>query len=967
LRWNSVDFDDSAWLSGPAGFSTRSSYGEPTIFLDYAAGYQTIYFRKEFTATNLNNIAELVFRIDYDDGLIAYLNGVEVLRRGVPGNPGEPVPFHATAFPHLRGVLEEIALPNALPLLQSGTNVLAVQVLGSAVNNTFCFASELLANVIRGPFLQNTTPSSTQIIWKTLGRAAASIEFGTNQNRITRIDLNTAETNHVATLTGLEADTQYSYRVVNRFGARETYSDWRQFRTFKRSGAVTFTIIGDSGASTVPQFQIAEQLRKSPADFLMHVGDITYFGFSHHNADLRCFSVYAEQMARIPWFVALGNHDMYVDTKAALESFYLPTNTATGAEHYYSFDHGDVHFVVAWSDLQQYSDYRPGSPQYLWIDQDLARTTKPWKFMFFHHTWRTSSAHTYDDYDLNKQGDSDQLDAAFGALARKHGVQIIFNGHDHCYERHAPSGGPISFVSGGGGADLYSMVRHHPDSAQFYMRHNFLRVSVEGDEARVEGVGIDGKTVDQVHLRRTFPNREIFPATWNTPLIETDAAADLLFNVPGEAFDFVGQPLMAPMGLFSSAGRIFVNNDRENLYIGFDEVMLRAGEELFLFIEAPGVAGTNSLRNLGDGLANPEGEAVDGLDFLANLSFENFNPSIGVVLGDEWGDEPSRTFLRAGQSVRTGQGAFYLTNGLPIVPGQRLAQFNRSPQDFSADYEQDSDLIEIAIPYTALGGLKPGDTIKVGAITALAGIDTNSAAQARQLDTSGIGYSVRIVAGTTFLEGIEFRLASDPDPDNDALFTEEERLRGTDPNDPDSDDDGLPDGWEVSWGLNPLSSGANEAELDPDEDGLVNLQEWEAKTDPSRSDTDGDSLPDGWEVSHTLSPLRAGGSDGPGGDPDADGSSNAVEFRAGTHPKDAESRLDLRAIEARNGTLKLVWSAVSGKRYKLQFRDTLAEPFTDVADPIFPKIAEGAVETFTVNFSPDLPPRTRYYRVQLVE
>ena len=71
------------------------------------------------------------------------------------------------------------------------------------------------------------------------------------------------------------------------------------------------------------------------------------------------------------------------------------------------------------------------------------------------------------------------------------------------------------------------------------------------------------------------------------------------------------------MGLFSSVGRMFVNNDRTNLYIGFDEVMLRAGEELFVFLEVPSLAGRATLRTLGNGLLDPGGEAVDALDFLS--------------------------------------------------------------------------------------------------------------------------------------------------------------------------------------------------------------------------------------------------------------------------------------------------------------------------------------------------------------
>jgi hypothetical protein len=965
--WTRLDFDDRAWFVSPAGFSSGYGFGEMTSLSDYGPAYSTVYFRKQFTA-DTNNLAELVLRIDYDDGFVAYLNGTEIVRRGVAGLPNEPVPFNATASYHARGPTEEILITNAPALLRNGTNVLAIQLLGTGGFDYFsCFVGELLANVTRGPFVQNVTTSSAQIAWKTLSRSAAAIEFGTNETTIQRIEVDVAETNHLATLTNLLSDTRYLYRIVNRFGNREAYSDWSPIRTFKRSGPVTFRVIGDSGWATAPQFQIADQMENSPADLLMHVGDIVYYAFDHFNADLRCFSIYHEQMRSTPWFLALGNHDSYADRTAALQSFYLPTNSVTGTEHFYSFDHGDVHFVALWADLQGGADYKPGSPEYNWLEQDLAATTKPWKFLFFHHTWRSSSSHSVDDYDLNGILDSAQMDQSFGELARRYGVQIIFNGHDHVYERLAPSGGPMSFVSGGGGAILYQLIRIHPDNIQFTARYHFLRVAVEGDQATVEAVGLDGNVFDRVHLQRSFPARQVVSASWNSPVIESKSAGDTNANVGGQVFDFIGSPISAPMGRFTSTGRLFVNNDKQNLYLGLEEVMLRAGEELFLFIQAPGLPGVTSLRETGNGLIDPAAEGVDGLDFLANLSFQNFSPAVGAVLGDEFGDAPARDFLRTGQSISTGQGAFYLTNGLSALAGQRLAQFNHSPQDFTAWYEQNADLIELAIPYAALGGLKPGDLIKVGVVTALRTIDTNSNTQTRQLDTGGIGYVVRTAPGGTLLEGVEVRLAPDPDPDSDGLTTADEIQRGTDPNNPDSDGDGLLDGWEVKYGFNPLGGAATEATGDPDADGLTNLQESQARTDPFRADTDNDTLPDGWEVASGLSPLRAVAGDGPGGDPDGDRLTNAMEFRAGTNPKDPNSRFDLRVVQVNGASLRLTWDAVIAKRYKLQFRDTLSEPFRDLDDPAFPRTAQATAESFTLNFSPELPPRTRYYRVQLVE
>jgi len=102
----------------------------------------------------------------------------------------------------------------------------------------------------------------------------------------------------------------------------------------------------------------------------------------------------------------------------------------------------------------------------------------------------------------------------------------------------------------------------------------------------------------------------------------------------------------------------------------------------------------------------------------------------------------------------------------------------------------------------------------------------------------------------------------------------------------DGDGDGMPDEWEVNYGLDPW---IDDSVQDPDEDGLSNLGECQNGTDPNRFDTDNDGMPDEWEVNYGIDPLDSVGDNGAGGDFDNDGWTNYEEYINGTNPADDNS------------------------------------------------------------------------------
>lgn len=880
--WQRLEFDDSQWRTVSSGFDIEHRH---VSLQDVRArpAPARVFLRRRFTLDQPSAIRSLRLRVEHEQGFKAYLNGQPV---GIVNESGMTVLRPDPFFPNEEQVFLTTADLDLTPfrdLLRAGENVLALegdQTWPSASPVTL--SGLLTANISRGPFVQNNTPRSVMIIWRTDVPMSTTVEFGPAP-MLGRLYTDPTPTNeHVVTLTGLVPDTVYLYRVKSSDEQGVVQSDLDYFRTFKESGAVHFVFVGDTGQNTAAQFANARIMADLAPDLVLHGGDIVYGGFDDLTPDSRVFAQYltsTRQMRHTPFFFSLGNHDLnccggiteynpdsFVSNALSFQkTFYLPTNSATGTEHFYSFDHGDVHFAALYNPWFQVYDFNPQTEQYQWLTNDLANSAKPWKVLFFHSPIAHSGLHSLADRNVNGILDQVEVMSAVGAAAQRYGVQLVLCGHEHNYERFVPTNGLHTVVSGGGGAGLYTFLSRHPQSAQFQSLNHCLNIEIAGETAVVQAVTTNGVVIDSWVINRGLPLEPLYNATWNTPVVEVGPPTDQDGNLNGQTFDLIGEPILGRHGDFSNLGWTYVNNDSTNLYIGLASLMIPDDANLFLFIESPRRQGLASMAGVGNGVLDPEGEGVDGLDCLENLRFRGFQPTLGCVLGDEFADGTVRGFKRAKQGFAVGQGVFYLDPGLPTVPGVRLQQFNRSPQTNNVSIftsggaqESNADFIELAIPLAALGDLLPGDFLRIAAVVGRAGYDTNT--MTRQLDRAILGDFLQTdEAGLVTMGSVRVRLAL-----------------------------------------------------------------------PNDLDSDGDGLPDAWEVAHGLKPDDARDAQGAQGDPDGDHSSNMEEFFAGTDPLDARSALRVTLSLVGERRVKLEWPMVPGHGYVVQYADNDLSLFQDL-------------------------------------
>ncbi len=442
------------------------------------------------------------------------------------------------------------------------------------------------ATFVVKPYLQlgNAGPSTLELLWQGHDREESwTVEVqGTPtgewaktdevQSRRVALEGSLPRRFYRATLSKLEPGSDCAYRV--RLGERVVFE--ARARAPRPSGAShRFVAFGDGGAGTAEQRAVAYQIGREQPDLVVITGDIAYMNGRLDNYDEQFFPVYnsdenapgmgAPLMRSVPFFAAVGNHDMVYnnldkmpDGLAYFLVWFQPLNgpaldpnsprgpTLTGSESHvrafreaagpayprmanFSFDYGDVHWIVL--DANTYADFNAPVLRE-WLARDLAAAQgAAWRFVAFHHPPFSSS----------KAHEDDQRTRLLSPLFEQGGVNIVFTGHVHNYQRtyplrfiadkdpergtavvgrweldrvydgisHTRPNGVIYVVTGAGGAKLYDThlndeVRPRIDfTARFISNvHSLTVVDVEPSRVTVRQVSDKGKALDRFVLTK---------------------------------------------------------------------------------------------------------------------------------------------------------------------------------------------------------------------------------------------------------------------------------------------------------------------------------------------------------------------------------------------------------------------------------------------------------------------------------
>lgn len=321
------------------------------------------------------------------------------------------------------------------------------------------------AELSRGPYLQLGHEHGITVVWRTASamKAPQVVFWQEGSEKKTTVNGSAILTRTVESEQPLfkapKGTVQYeatilrltplsSYRYVVQDGSRQLHEPGKRYRfaTHPVRGKPTpvrMWVVGDSGTGALHQRLVHEAMlqytatTERPLDLYLHVGDMAYEKGTDQQFQKRFFAPYAQTLSGTVCWAAMGNHeggtsngktevgpffDAYVCPKKG-EAGGLPS----GRESFFSFDYGDVHFIV----MNSYDiNRKPDGAMAKWLVKDLAATKARWIIGYWHHPAYTMGTHNSDT-----EKELVEMREHIMPILEDGGVDLVLSGHSHIYER----------------------------------------------------------------------------------------------------------------------------------------------------------------------------------------------------------------------------------------------------------------------------------------------------------------------------------------------------------------------------------------------------------------------------------------------------------------------------------------------------------------------------------------------------
>jgi len=341
--------------------------------------------------------------------------------------------------------------------------------------------------VVRGPVLHASTDGSMTISWDTSENVIGELLYGLAEPDESAVE-SSPGTHHVITLHGLEPDSLYRYRIAGEAGT----AIGGTFRAGRAGSRFAFTVAGDTRSRPFFHRVVLDRVLALRPDLHINTGDLVESGEEAVEWDI-FFRVEKDLLRHVPFLPVIGNHDKDENT------FYDSLWCLPGVRDnpiFFSLRFANALFLVL--DYEEISD--GSSAQDLWVVEQLERAASDPQIEHIfpsYHVPPLSSGPHGNAANVHMLG---WLHQAF----KEAGVKLVFNGHDHTYERSLYDG-IYYIVAGGGGAPQKGIMSHAPPYPQersqvFTFEFSFILVEVDGPRLEMSAFNMDNDRIDRIEV-----------------------------------------------------------------------------------------------------------------------------------------------------------------------------------------------------------------------------------------------------------------------------------------------------------------------------------------------------------------------------------------------------------------------------------------------------------------------------------
>ena len=356
-------------------------------------------------------------------------------------------------------------------------------------------------HLMAGPYLNDIGENSAQLVWETDRASKAILTYGEKLPLEMYKNFDSGEELiQTVSLENLKPGTSYFYKLeLESENGEKLSTPVLSFQTAKPIGnPFLFGIISDTESRPQVNNQVAQRLWEERPDFLVHLGDLTDGGWKDSKFEwtMEYFQGTGALTSRIPIATVPGNGDGDLH-------WYKHYHPHTGEKGFYRFDYGDASFFMLNSNPRK--DLQKGGEQYVWLENELAKSGSKWKFVVLHHAPYSADEDDYGNTwkEPGNQGDPQLKDLI--SLVEAHEVDMVFFGHLHTYMRSHPlkgdkvdsEKGTVYVQAGGAGGNLEDNAPARTwFTAKNYRGHHYCTVQVVGDSLELRTYNLEGEIID---------------------------------------------------------------------------------------------------------------------------------------------------------------------------------------------------------------------------------------------------------------------------------------------------------------------------------------------------------------------------------------------------------------------------------------------------------------------------------------